>query len=501
MCPASAQISSFPRLSKLLGNFRSGLKQFGLSEIENLLRGRSDRDFNKKIRDKSQLLQDAIREIQKKDWKQSPDPGQIRFLIWNRVLKAIRGNSKEAWNAENIGHSIVSELQAPEDERIVCIPLYGSVAPWRKNPKKIRLAYGIWLLEPPRSVERLIVHLEDVFGGLPTAIEEELRKIDDPLESEFAALLSEPLLACRIKGFFSQHAHGLWRCGLPLIALSNIVAVNNLDTSDNLALVYYMMKLAAPAWPEELQREWKTANDDPIALENGITEPHHIGSIADPTRKLWSFDFHLKEGTISPVHWSSEPLANRPPLLILPSLLDESKTETLIELGLQLSTAPATDLDRKIAHAIFMWTKASGYMQEWGWEGGFEQVDWAPDIVDPDSLTLYSTIVLESLFSSESNKQEVTTRIAELTAGLLGTSGADRFELSKKIRKAYGLRSDFVHGSIDRPARYSMDAAWLFKLATLALWEVVRFRTASDSPFSEWKEIEAFVERRKFGVE
>ena len=47
----------------------------------------------------------------------------------------------------------------------------------------------------------------------------------------------------------------------------------------------------------------------------------------------------------------------------------------------------------------------------------------------------------------------------------------------------------------------SMDAAWLFKLATLALWEVVRFRTASDSPFSEWKEFEAFVERRKFGAD
>jgi Apea-like HEPN len=114
-------------------------------------------------------------------------------------------------------------------------------------------------------------------------------------------------------------------------------------------------------------------------------------------------------------------------------------------------------------------------------------------------LVLYSTIVLESLFSSESNKQEVTTRIAELTAGLLGTSEADRFELSKRIRKAYGLRSGFVHGSIDRPARYSNDAAWLFKIATLALWEVVRLRTVLHPPFSDWKKFENFVERRKFG--
>ena len=115
-------------------------------------------------------------------------------------------------------------------------------------------------------------------------------------------------------------------------------------------------------------------------------------------------------------------------------------------------------------------------MQQWDWEGGFDERDWAPDIVDPDSLMLYSTIVLESLFSSESNKQEVTTRIADLTAALLAGSGNDRYELSKKIRKAYGLRSDFVHGSVDRPARYSNEAAWLFKVATLALWEVVKLR-------------------------
>jgi hypothetical protein len=136
-----------------------------------------------------------------------------------------------------------------------------------------------------------------------------------------------------------------------------------------------------------------------------------------------------------------------------------------------------------------MWTKASGFIQEWRWEGGYEETDWAPDILDPDSLTLYSTIVLESLFSSESNKQEVTTRIAELTAGLLGTSGVERFELSKKIRKAYGLRT-----------RYSNDAAWLFKIATLALWGVVRLRTGLHPPFLAWKDFENFVERRKFGA-
>jgi hypothetical protein len=88
-----------------------------------------------------------------------------------------------------------------------------------------------------------------------------------------------------------------------------------------------------------------------------------------------------------------------------------------------------------------------------------------------------------------------------LTAALLAGSGNDRYELSKKIRKAYGLRSDFVHGSIDRPAKHSEEAAWLFKIATLALWEVVRLRTTLHPPFSNWTEFEKYVERRKFGAE
>jgi Apea-like HEPN len=496
MSASSAPNQSFPQLAKLLVNLRSGLKQFGYSGIEDLLRGRRDHDFNKKVRDKQRLLQDAIREMQNKciDLTYSPDPGHIKFVLWKRV-------SKRDWDAEKVGQYILGQLRAPDQERLVCIPLFDSVSPCRKEPKLHPLAHGVWLIEPSRSVDRLLLHLEALLGSVPTEMEAEIRKIDDPSESELGALLSEPLVACRTRGVFSQYAHGLWRYGLPLIALHNIVAINSLDTSDNLALLYYMMKVAPPGWREELRRESECANDDPIALENGITEPHQIVSIADASRKIWSYDFHLKDGTISQVHWSSEPLANRPPLLILPSVFDESHTKKLIDYGLGLSQTPETDLDRKLAHATLMWTKASAFMQEWDWEGGFEEQDWAPVIVDPDSLTLYSTIVLESLFSSESNKQEVTTRIADLTAALLAGSRNERYELSKKIRKAYGLRSDFVHGSIDRPAQYSEEAAWLFKIATLALWEVVKLRTALHPPFLEWKAFENFVERRKFGAE
>ena len=299
MSASSAPDQSFPQLEKLLVNLRSGLKQFGLSDIEDLLRGRHDRDCRKKAAQKSQLLQDAVREIQIKcvDLTYSPDPGHIKFLLWQPV-------SKLYWDAEKVGHYIVRQLRAPEQERLVCIPLYGSVAPWRKEPTLYQLSHGVWLIEPPRSVDRLLIHLTVLLGDFPREIEAELRMIEDPLESEFAALLSEPLLACRKRGRFSQREHGLWRYGLPLIALHNIVAINSLDTSDNLALLYYMMQMAPPAWSQELMREWQSATDHPIAVENGFTEPHHVGSIADASRTIWSYEFHLKDGTISPIHWS-----------------------------------------------------------------------------------------------------------------------------------------------------------------------------------------------------
>jgi hypothetical protein len=80
--------------------------------------------------------------------------------------------------------------------------LFDSVAPWRKEPKLHPLAHGVWLIEPSRSVDRLLLHLEGLLGGVPTKMEAEIRKIDDPSESELGALLSEPLVACRTRGFF-----------------------------------------------------------------------------------------------------------------------------------------------------------------------------------------------------------------------------------------------------------------------------------------------------------
>jgi hypothetical protein len=147
-----AQNHIFPHLSKLLGNLRSGLKHFGFSDIEDLLRGRRHRAFSKKTRDKSELLQDAIREIQRKSFKLkcSPDPGQITYLLWKRI-------SKQDWDAENVGGYVIAQLHASGHERLVCIPLYGSIAPWRKHSRPLRLSPGVWIIETPHSIDRLII--------------------------------------------------------------------------------------------------------------------------------------------------------------------------------------------------------------------------------------------------------------------------------------------------------------------------------------------------------
>src|SRR5262249_39982316 len=147
---------------------------------------RHDRDFRKRAAQKSHLLQEAITEIQKTciDLTYAPDATHIGFLLWKRISRAVRTNSNTAWSAERIGQDIVAQLRAPDQERLVCIPLFGSVAPYSKEPKLHRVAHGVWLIEPSRSVDRLLLQLEALLGNVPTEMEAEIRKIDDPSESE-----------------------------------------------------------------------------------------------------------------------------------------------------------------------------------------------------------------------------------------------------------------------------------------------------------------------------
>ncbi|CEG30042.1 HEPN domain-containing protein [Peribacillus simplex] len=62
----------------------------------------------------------------------------------------------------------------------------------------------------------------------------------------------------------------------------------------------------------------------------------------------------------------------------------------------------------------------------------------------PMKIVLYCT-ALECLFST--SKSEITHKISERVAVLLGTSTEERKELSKFIKKAYGYRSTIIHGS------------------------------------------------------
>ena len=141
---------SFPKLKQLLQLLRSGLMNFGLNEIEELLRDSRDREFLKKAKEKKlNFLQEAITEIQRKciDLQPKPDSGHIRFLLWKAISRASQFSSGTLGDAEQIGPSIVTQLRSLTDDRLICIPLFGSVAPWRE-PKMYQLATGVWLLDP-----------------------------------------------------------------------------------------------------------------------------------------------------------------------------------------------------------------------------------------------------------------------------------------------------------------------------------------------------------------
>jgi hypothetical protein len=94
----------------------------------------------------------------------------------------------------------------------------------------------------------------------------------------------------------------------------------------------------------------------------------------------------------------------------------------------------------------------------------------------------------------------VTARISDFTAGLLGNSAEERFDLAKRMKAAYPRRSDFVHGNIDREADYARTAIWLFKIATCSLWKCVEL-TIVQAKFADWNQFIDYVQRRKFGGE
>ena len=346
------------------------------------------------------------------------------------------------------------------------------------------------------SIECLLVQLEGLLGNLPEKIAGQLKGIEEPIESEYGALLFEPLIVFQSKGFFAGTKHVIRTFGIPLIALHNVVTINRLDSSDDLYLGGWMAKLDPPDWPDDLQVEWFSLNDP----DSIMTFPHEHVSIAEKSKGVASYEFNYSSKSLTPCFWGSKAPPDLPPLLILPSLIDYSLTSRLIYYAQKISELPVGELDRRIAHAVLIWTNACANAQETDWDIGFEEYDQSPVLSNPDLLVMYSTIVLESLFSSITDTQEVTSRIADLTAGLLGNSPGERYDLSTKVKKAYGLRSEFVHGAVDKPAKYANDAMWLFKIATLALWRTVETTIAVGPHYQDWSQFIEYVQRRKFGA-
>jgi hypothetical protein len=517
---------NFPQVSRFVRSLQSGLKQFGLADIFDLFFWRrADRDFFARTKKRAQELEHAVNEIQAAycaaypDTERPPDPGQIKSLLWDSIKQATRARAPQAWDADPIGTSVVERLRSVGEERVECIPLPGSIAPLRDAPVMHPLAEGVWLIEPCRSVERLLPKLEELVVPFSQEIRASLRAIGDDVnagvdecssgvrrsrESEYHNLLHEPLIACHAQGWFAERPVRLRTYGIPLIALHNLVTVNALDTSDSVALCEYLTKNGSPRWPEQLWDEWKSlCNPQHIAALNfGGIEPHLFASPENYCPQLAFYEIYPRSGKVSAVNWGFSPPAALPPILILPSLLTYEFTERLIEYGQRIPNPTASDLDRRIGHGLAMWTNACACAQQEELEVGF---DFEPEhesliMGDPDSVILYSTIVLETLFSSKTDKQEVTTRIADLTAGLLGTSAQHRYELSRKTKQGYAQRSEFVHGAFDRPSGYETTAMWLFKIATLALWEAVRLVVFEGERFGLWQDFCQYVERRKYGA-
>ncbi len=284
---------SFPKLKQLLQHLRSGLMNFGLNEIYMLLRDYRDREFLKKAKGQLKFLREAITEIQRKciDLQRTPDSGHIKFLLWRAIFRASRHSRGTLGDAEQIGISIVTQLHSLNDQRLICIPLFGSVAPWKKpkkNPKMYHLANGVWLLEPSMSIECLLVQLEGLLGNLPEEIAEQLKGIEDPMDSEYGALLYEPLIVLHYKGFFARNEYVITRFGIPLIALHNVVAINRLDSSDNLNLGGWMTKLDPPDWPDDLQVEWFSLHDPDFPF----TLPNERVSIAVKSKGVAEYEFN-----------------------------------------------------------------------------------------------------------------------------------------------------------------------------------------------------------------
>jgi hypothetical protein len=534
----------FPELANLLRQLRDGFKSSGIHDIHDLLCGRKDKDFVKKSKAKLEQLNRVVKEIRAKcaGLDHPSDPRHIKYLLWAEIRAFDRSKAKPDWDAEEIGNSIVSKLEAPKEERLICLPLRGSAAPARKAPDMHPLADDVWLLERHTKPEGLglLRKLEELVPNLPEEVVASLRGVKDPILSELGALFLYPTVVYHTKSLFSERGYLLRRYGIPLIAIHVMAIVNELDVSDDISFFSYVRPglshpFAAAEWgssrcPERFVQEWTKLSDESSRsgwhqyrdTEQGVEEVEleplrktspfgddwtnmGLGASRSPVFRncKWydvvNYEIDVTAKRINAIFSGGGALFYPPHMLILPSLIPMELTKKLIEAGDRMDDPTTDSLLRRIGHALAMWTRAFHCGQEQDWQGGWmHEDDERQTIRDPDALTLYSTVVLETLFSSQSDKQEVTTRIADFTAGLLGNSASERYDLARRMKGAYSRRSDFVHGNIERDADYVLTAIWLFKIATLSLWKCVQLAIV-DGKFRDWEKFIDYVQLRKFG--
>jgi hypothetical protein len=529
----------FPELARFLGQLRGDIKKFDIRAIHDLLYGRQDRSFVKKAKSKLEHLNRVVEEIRGlcKTLDHPADGLHIRSVLWTEIC----ANPKLDWDAELIGKFIVSELEAPELVKLMCILLPGSASPRRKVPHMYPLSKNVWLLEPTindeksRRSDELIRKLGELLPNLPDEVVADVRAIEDPFHSTFGGLFVHPMVAYRTNSRISERGYCLRRFGIPMIALHTMVVANELNASDDISFMSYVrpgLAKGGALWgssscPEKFLNEWNTLSDgkdrkdgawpvysktehdfEPVILgppregdwsNMGLSESCSFVFSSLPWFRMAGYEIDVEMTRINCFHAFKE-FPNQPShFLILPSLIP--LTNKLIEAGNRVDDPTADQLFRRIGHGVSMWERAFRCAREEEWETGWWlEADVRPVVRDPDAFILYSTVVLEALFSSPTDKQEVTTRISDFTAGLLGNSAKERYDLAKELKKAYSKRCDFVHGNIDREEDYTRKAIWLFKIATCALWKCIELTVVEDR-FKNWDQFIEFVQRRKFGEE
>lgn len=368
------------------------------------------------------------------------------------------------------------------------------------------LSDNVWLIECPfQRPGGLIGKLLELLPTFPEEIRIQLEAVQDPLYSELGGLFLYPLLVYYTNTFYSERGYLICQYGIPLLSLYNLISATQLDASPDISFITFLR----PEWEQGQPPKWV------VEEWNALTEASkhhfrarfdnwgHIGLGTDfeslgqgcPWAQVLEYEFDVMSKRITPVYSGSPSWGRFPHLLVLPSLLPYDLTKKLIDAGPYLNDPTGEPLIRRLGHAITMWARAFDTAKEEDWDGGWmSEDDLNPALSNPDALIIYSTVVLEALFSSQGESEGATGRLADLTASCLGQSPVERFELARQLKKYYAFRSDVVHGRSERSAKHESAPIWLFKIATCALWQAVKL-VIVDRSLTNWDQFNEFFQR------